>query len=178
MWVSFQIARKVCFDVRIWMFQWEFMPFSGKTSDENGKPVPCNMEKKPGANHCEENVSMCFEGWDGPNKGIALILNFNLFFSLLIWSTLWNVHLNMFQVSPISTILVLPCLRFFNALRWKDGRQLCIGYEDFHCLKLIVYFCVDWRCHFWQNEFFSLFLNLRPTMRSVQHTIGCILFRW
>lgn len=65
----------------------------GVTFDENSKPVPCNLEK-PDAYHCNQNVSMCFEGWDGPNKGmpcfnpyhdIWLIFNFWVF--LLIFST-------------------------------------------------------------------------------------------
>lgn len=36
---------------------------------ENNKDVPCNLDNKPGAHHCEEDVSICFEGWVGPNKG-------------------------------------------------------------------------------------------------------------
>ncbi|XP_031635540.1 voltage-dependent calcium channel type A subunit alpha-1-like isoform X2 [Contarinia nasturtii] len=42
-----------------------------ETVQENEKDVPCNLENKPGANHCETNVSLCFEGWVGPNKGIT-----------------------------------------------------------------------------------------------------------
>lgn len=42
---------------------------TGETVDENKKAVPCNLENKQGANHCEENVSICFDGWEGPNDG-------------------------------------------------------------------------------------------------------------
>lgn len=46
-----------------------YFQHTGETVQENEKDVPCNMENKPGANHCETNVSICFEGWVGPNKG-------------------------------------------------------------------------------------------------------------
>lgn len=33
--------------------------------------MPCSFEKKSGANNCEENITLCVEGWDGPNNGIT-----------------------------------------------------------------------------------------------------------
>ncbi|XP_055309467.1 voltage-dependent calcium channel type A subunit alpha-1-like isoform X3 [Sitodiplosis mosellana] len=42
-----------------------------ETVQENNKDVPCNLDSKPGAHHCEEDVSICFEGWVGPNRGIT-----------------------------------------------------------------------------------------------------------
>lgn len=72
----------------------------GVTFDENSKPVPCNLEK-PDAYHCNQNVSMCFEGWDGPNKGmpcfnpyhdIWLIFNFRVFLLIFFhrYHKLWQ----------------------------------------------------------------------------------------
>ncbi|XP_031638409.1 voltage-dependent calcium channel type A subunit alpha-1-like isoform X2 [Contarinia nasturtii] len=53
-----------------------------KIEEEGGKEVPCNMEKKYGANPCsEDNTILCLPGWKGPNNGIT---NFdNIGFAML-----------------------------------------------------------------------------------------------
>lgn len=53
----------------------------GRTVDEKDKPVPCNLEKKEGSNHCDNEVAICYAGWEGPNFGIT---NFdNIGFAML-----------------------------------------------------------------------------------------------
>lgn len=68
----------------------------GVTADENDKPVPCNLEK-PDAHHCTENVSLCFEGWEGPNKGIMSCFTAT-FSSLSILLFSHNSHTDFFSI--------------------------------------------------------------------------------
>lgn len=137
----------------------------GVTYDENSKPVPCNLEK-PDAYHCNQNVSMCFEGWDGPNKGkcrtfmslnfirwiltpnfslvlVAGITNFdNIGFAMLtvfqcITMEGWTPIMYWVRMAPYSILFAMSLNWWLFLLAFSDKR--CAGRH----LQLAVFHSID-----------------------------------
>lgn len=83
---------------------------SGEPVTENSKAVPCNLEMKPGAFHCEENVSICFEGWEGPNKGKQWANIFLFYFLFFIF------YCGFYEHELIYFNATVECTSFCNCL--------------------------------------------------------------